>query len=243
MTPDEVHELGLRELRDLHTQMDAILRDVGYTTGSVGARMRALADDPRYQFTDGDAGRAEILAFIDDRLAWIKAQMPRAFDTVVTPNMEVKRLPPEEEPGAPGAYGGAGSIDGKIPGRFWINLRTTDLHRKYDLPDLAHHEAIPGHVWQGEYSNQLPLIRTMLAFNAYSEGWALYAEQLADELGEPRAANIVLLGALLEATGLLHEQDVIAALERKVKSERWLEIDRRALLRGRESYESLHKES
>ena len=106
-----------------------------------------------------------------------------AFNTVVDPNMEVKRLPPEEEPGAPGAYGGAGSIDGSIPGRFWINLRTTDLHRKYDLPDLAHHEAIPGHVWQGEYSNQLPLIRTMLAFNAYSEGWALYAEQLADELG------------------------------------------------------------
>ena len=70
-----------------------------------------------------------------------------------------------------------------IPGKFWINLRTTDLHRKYSLPDLAQHEAIPGHVWQGEYANKLPLIRTLLAFNAYSEGWALYAEQLADELG------------------------------------------------------------
>ena len=73
----------------------------------------------------------------------------------------MKRLPPEEEPGAPGAYGGAGSIDGTIPGKFWINLRTTDLHRKYSLPDLAAHEAIPGHVWQGEYANQLPLIRTL----------------------------------------------------------------------------------
>ena len=88
-----------------------------------------------------------------------------------------------QEAGAPGAYGGAGSIDGKIPGKFWINLRTTDLHRKYDLPDLTAHEAIPGHVWQGEYANKLPLIRTILAFNAYSEGWALYAEQLVDELG------------------------------------------------------------
>jgi uncharacterized protein (DUF885 family) len=66
---------------------------------------------------------------------------------------------------------------------MWINLRTTDLHRKYDLPTLVHHEAIPGHVWQGEYANQLPLIRSMLSFNAYSEGWALYGEQLADELG------------------------------------------------------------
>jgi uncharacterized protein (DUF885 family) len=123
------------------------------------------------------------MAFIQERLRIIRAQMPRAFRTLVRGNLEVKRLPPEEEPGAPGAYGGAGSIDGSIPGKFWINLRTTDLHRKYDLPDLTHHEAIPGHVWQGEYSNQLPLIRTMLAFNAYSEGWALYAEQLADELG------------------------------------------------------------
>ena len=123
------------------------------------------------------------MAFIQERLRIIRAQLPRAFNTLVRGNLEVKRLPPEEEPGAPGAYGGAGSIDGTIPGKFWINLRTTDLHRKFDLPDLTHHEAIPGHVWQGEYSNQLPLIRTMLAFNAYSEGWALYAEQLADELG------------------------------------------------------------
>jgi uncharacterized protein (DUF885 family) len=105
------------------------------------------------------------------------------FNTLVRGNLEVRRLPPEEEPGAPGAYGGSGSIDGSIPGKFWINLHTTDLHRKYDLPDLAHHEAIPGHVWQGEYANKLPLIRTQLSFNAYSEGWALYAEQLADEFG------------------------------------------------------------
>ena len=85
--------------------------------------MKALAKDPRYKFAEGDKGRAEIMAFIQDRLDWIRAQMPRAFNTLVKPNMEVKRLPPEEEPGAPGAYGGAGSIDGKIPGRFWINLQ------------------------------------------------------------------------------------------------------------------------
>ena len=85
--------------------------------------------------------------------------MPRAFNKVVTPNMEVKRLPPEEEPGAPGAYGGAGSIDGKIPGRYWINLRTTELHSKYSLADLTFHEAIPGHIWQGEYTHEMPLIR------------------------------------------------------------------------------------
>jgi uncharacterized protein (DUF885 family) len=163
--------------------MDSILRQIGYTQGSVGDRMKALAKDPKYMFSDGDKGRAEIMAFIQDRLKWINAQLPRAFGTLVHPNMEVKRMSPEEEPGAPTAYGGAGSIDGKIPGRFWINLRSTDLHRKYSLPDLTFHESIPGHIWQGEYTHKEPLIRQMLAFNAYSEGWALYAEQLADELG------------------------------------------------------------
>jgi uncharacterized protein (DUF885 family) len=183
LSPDEIHEIGRSELEALHARMDAILATIGYSQGTVGQRMTALAADPRYQFAEGDAGRAEILAFIDNRLAWIRAQMPRAFNTVVDPNLEVRRLPPEEEPGAPGAYGGAGSIDGTIPGRFWINLRTTDLHSKYSLADLAFHEAIPGHVWQGEYTHRQPLIRQMLAFNTYSEGWGLYAEQLADELG------------------------------------------------------------
>ena len=196
MTPDEIHELGRSELRDLHSQMDTILKEVGYTNGPVGERMKALADDPKYKFAEGDAGRAEIMAFIDERLTWIKAQMPRAFNTVVNPNMEVKRLPPEEEPGAPGAYGGAGSIDGTIPGRYWINLRTTDLHSKYSLADLSFHEAIPGHIWQGEYTHDMPLIRQLLSFNAYSEGWGLYAEQLADELGAYETDRVGRLGYL-----------------------------------------------
>lgn len=196
MSPDEVHEMGQSELQRLHGQMDAILKEIGYTQGSVGERMKGLAKDPRYKFTEGDPGRAEIMAFINNRLDWIRAQMPRAFTTVVTPKMEVKRLPPEEEPGAPGAYGGAGSIDGKIPGRFWINLRTTNLHSKYSLADLTFHEAIPGHIWQGEYTHGMPLIRQVLAFNAYSEGWALYAEQLADELGAYDTDRVGRLGYL-----------------------------------------------
>jgi uncharacterized protein (DUF885 family) len=196
MTPDEIHQMGLDQVAELHGRMDVILKNLGYTKGSVGERMIALSNDPRYKFAEGDPGRAEIMAFIQERLKIIRAQLPRAFRTLVRGNLEVKRLPPEEEPGAPGAYGGAGSIDGSIPGKFWINLRTTDLHRKYDLPDLAHHEAIPGHVWQGEYSNQLPLIRTMLAFNAFSEGWALYAEQLADELGVYDGFEVGRLGYL-----------------------------------------------
>ncbi len=196
LTPEEVHEIGLKQVDELHKRMDPILKSLGYSTGSVGARMQALSRDPRYQFSPGDKGRAEIMAYIQKRLAKIRAVLPLAFNTLVPGHLEVKRMAPEQEPGAPTAYGGAGSIDGKIPGKFWINLRTTDLHRTYTLPDLAAHEAIPGHVWQGEYANQLPLIRTILAFNAYSEGWALYAEQLVDELGVYRGFPAGELGYL-----------------------------------------------
>ena len=183
LSPEQVHQMGLEQLKELHGRMDPILKSLGYTQGSVGARMQGLAKDPRYKFSEGDKGRAEIMAYIQARLRMIRGVLPRAFNTMVPGHLEVRRMSPEQEPGAPGAYGGPGSIDGKIPGKFWINLRSTDLHSKYSLPDLAAHEAIPGHVWQGEYANKLPMIRTLLSFNAYSEGWALYAEQLVDELG------------------------------------------------------------
>ena len=183
LSPDEVHQMGLDELASLQARMEPILRSIGYTEGTVGARMAALGEDPRYQFADGDEGRAEIMTFIDDALQEIRALMPQAFDTLVPGFLEVTRIDPAVEAGAPGAYGGAGSIDGTKPGHFWINLRTPALHTKFNLKDLTYHEAIPGHVWQGEYTFKQPLIRSLLAFNAYSEGWALYAQQIADELG------------------------------------------------------------
>ena len=183
MSPDEVHEMGLEELAALHARMDPILRSIGYSDGPVGDRMTALGGDPRYHFADGDEGRAEIMAFIDETVEDIRGKMPQAFETLVPGFFEVKRIPPEVEDGAPGAYGGPGSVDGKQPGVYGINLRTTRLHNRYDLADLTYHEAIPGHVWQGEYTFKQPLIRSLLAFNAYSEGWALYAQQIADELG------------------------------------------------------------
>ncbi|WP_423604184.1 DUF885 domain-containing protein [Sphingomonas sp. MS122] len=196
MTPDEVHRTGQEELKALQAEMDVILRKQGFTKGTVGARMTALGKDPRFLFPDNDAGRAEILKFMTDRIMDMRARMPRAFHTLVKGNVEVKRLPLAEEPGAPGAYGGAGSIDGTVPGRVWLNLRTTLLHSRFSLPTLAYHEGIPGHAWQGEYTFKLPLVRSLLSFNAYTEGWALYAEQLGAELGAYDADPIGRLGYL-----------------------------------------------
>lgn len=196
MTPDEVHARGKEELAALQAQMDVILKSLGYTKGSVGERMTALGKDPRYTFPNNDAGRAQIMALVQNRLTDIRARMPRAFNTLAPGNVEVKRIPAVEEAGAPGAYGGAGSIDGKVPGKMWINLRTTELWTRYSLPTLVYHEAIPGHVWQGEYSFRLPLIRSLLQFNAFSEGWALYSEQLGDELGAYDGDPVGRLGYL-----------------------------------------------
>jgi len=183
MTPDEIHRRGQDELRELQSRMDGILRQQGMTRGTVGERMTALGKDPRFAFAESDDGRARLMDFLKARVADMRTRLPRAFDTRVPGNFEIKRMAPEVEPGAPGAYGGPGSIDGKISGKFWINMLNMSVFTTYNTPTLTYHESLPGHVWQGEYTFKLPLCRSLLAFNAYSEGWALYAEQLGDELG------------------------------------------------------------
>ena len=183
LTPDEIHVLGLEQLRELQGRMEPILSGLGYTKGTVGERMSGLGKDPRFKFPEGDAGRAEIIALMQTKIAAVRTRLPDAFRRLGRGNLEIRRIAPAEEAGAPGAYGGPGSIDGRIPGKIWLNLSTTDRHTRYSIPTLGFHEGIPGHVWQGEYANQLPLIRSLLQFNAYSEGWALYAETLGDELG------------------------------------------------------------
>ncbi|HYE27893.1 MAG TPA: DUF885 family protein [Allosphingosinicella sp.] len=183
LTPGEVHRMGLEQLGELEGRMEPLLRAQGLTRGTVGERMAALGNDPRQLFPNNDAGRAQILAYLNGRVADIRTRLPRAFATLVRGSLIIKRVPPEIEAGAPGGYAAAGTIDGSVPGNYYINLRDTALWPRFSLPTLTYHEGIPGHIWQGEYTYKLPLIRSLLAFNAYSEGWALYAEQLADELG------------------------------------------------------------
>ena len=183
MTPEQIHTMGQEELRALQSEMDGILKKQGLTQGTVGERMTALGKDQRYKFADSDEGRAKIMEYLNGRITDIRKRLPHAFATMVPGNLEIKRMAPEVEPGAPGAYGGPGTIDGKVPGKFWINLGTMDNWTTYNLATLTYHESIPGHVWQGEYTFRLPLMRSLLGFNSYSEGWALYAEQLAAELG------------------------------------------------------------
>lgn len=183
MTPEEVHRLGLEQTRSIGAQMDVLLRKQGMTQGTVGERMAALSKDPRFLFPNTDAGRAQLLAYLNGVIGEIRRRLPRAFGIIHKADLVIKRVPPSIEAGAPDGYEQDGPIDGSRPATYYINLRNTSNWPKFSLPTLCFHEGLPGHVWQGTFVHELPTIRSQLAFNAYIEGWALYAEQLGDELG------------------------------------------------------------
>ena len=182
-TPDEVHRQGLAENAALKAEMETLLRARGLTQGTVGERMTALGRQPENLFANTDAGRAELLAYLNAITADMRTRLPRAFENLPAAPLEIRRVPPASEAGAPNGYASAGPVDGSRPGIYYINLRDTGNWPKFSLPTLTFHEGVPGHIWQGSYQNRLPLILNLLSFNAYTEGWALYAEQLADELG------------------------------------------------------------
>ncbi|WBO23617.1 DUF885 domain-containing protein [Sphingomonas abietis] len=193
---EEMHALGREQIARIQSEMDILLKAQGLTQGSVGARMEALAKRPDQLFADSDAGRAQLLAYLNGRIADVRPRLPRAFATLVQGKLIIKPVPVSIQDGAPLGYAAAGSIDGKVPGNYYINLKDMHVWPRFSLPTLCYHEGIPGHVWQGEYANRLPLLRTYLAFNAYSEGWALYSEQLADELGVYEGDPLGKLGYL-----------------------------------------------
>ncbi len=183
MTPDEVHRLGVEQVKSIGATMDGLLRQQGLTKGTVGERMDALGKDPRSLFANTDAGRAELLAYLNDVVAKVRAKLPTVFATVKKADLVIKRVPPDIEAGAPDGYEQDGTIDGSRPASYYINLRDTWNWPKFSLPTLCFHEGVPGHVWQGNFVHDLPTIRSQFMFNAYVEGWALYSEQMGDELG------------------------------------------------------------
>jgi uncharacterized protein (DUF885 family) len=187
MTPDEVHKLGLEQVRRLNAEMDAGLKKVGFTRGTVGERMRAMGADPRFLYPNDDAGKAKLLADLNDQMAALDKRLPEVFGALPKAKVEVRRIPAFTEAGAPGGYYQGPALDGSRPGAYYINLRDTADWPKWSLPTLTYHEASPGHHLQvaiAQEAEGLPLIRSsLLWFGAYGEGWALYAEQLADEIG------------------------------------------------------------
>jgi uncharacterized protein (DUF885 family) len=186
ITPDEVHRTGLRQIAELSAQADPLLRAEGLTQGSVGARITALGRQERHLYPNTDAGRTQLLADLTRSMEHLRTRMPEVFQTIPRSPMEIKRVPPQIELGAPRGYAQGPSLDGSRPGAYYINLRDTRSWPKWALPTLTHHEAIPGHLWQGSIvieNEAIPLLQRNIGVSAYGEGWGLYAEQLADEIG------------------------------------------------------------
>jgi uncharacterized protein (DUF885 family) len=187
LTPDDVHNMGLEQNKAIEARMDGLLRAQGLTQGSVGERMTALGKDPKYLFPNTDAGREQLIAYLNGLIAAVRPKLSKAFTLKLKAPVNVKRVPVDIQDGAGQGYMNSGSIDGSRPSTYYINLKSTENWPKFSLPSLTYHETIPGHAWQGAYlteTGELPLVRILISgFNAYVEGYALYAEQLGDEIG------------------------------------------------------------
>ena len=185
MAPADIHKLGLELVAEQSAQIDAILKTQGYSQGTVGQRLRALYDDPKYRYPNTDAGKDQLIAHLNQLVQKMQARLPQYFGVLPRAKLEIHRVPKATEAGAPGGYYQPGALDGSRPGIYYINLRDTAEVPSWTLPTLTYHEGIPGHHLQGSLAIEagLPLIRKTQFFSGYGEGWALYAENLAVEMG------------------------------------------------------------
>ena len=177
---------GLQQVAEITAQLDTILRAAGFTSGSVGERLTALNKSPAQLYPNTDAGRAELIAGLNRGVEAMYAKLPQAFATLPKQPLEIRRVPPEIQDGASNGYYRQATLDGSRPAIYFINLKSTGDWPKYSLPALTYHEGVPGHHLQlsvAQLSGDLPMLRRIAFYSAYGEGWALYSEQLADELG------------------------------------------------------------
>ena len=185
-TPEQVHELGLAEVTRISADMDALLKSQGLETGTVAERMAALRTDPRFLFENTEAGREQLLARYREILDDIALRMPEYFKMIPPGKLAVERIPASAEKGSAMAYYNPAALDGSRQGTFYANLRDTAELPTWGMKTLAVHEGIPGHHFQIAMARELkdlPLLRQQPIYTAYSEGWALYAERLAAEIG------------------------------------------------------------
>lgn len=245
MDPAQIHALGLAEVARIEEEMDAILVAEGLVDGSIGERVQQIAGRPDQLYSNDDAGRAAIIADFTRIIEEIDAGLGEQFNVRPKSGMKVERVPEFREKTAPGAYYNPPAFDGSRPGVFYINLRNTAEVARFGMRTLAYHEGIPGHHFQTAIQQELtgvPTFRRVLPFTAFSEGWALYTERLAWEMGfqdQPlddlgrlqaemfRAVRLVVdtglhdqrwtreqaIAYMLEKTGM-PETDVVAEIER-----------------------------
>jgi uncharacterized protein (DUF885 family) len=175
-------------VRLVTSRLEARLKQLGFSKGTLRQRLDTLAADPKQRFPDSAEGRRQVLDYLRSLVAAMEARqhlfLPRAM--IPTQRLEIRSVPEATQDSAPGGYYDGPSLDGSRPGIYWINLRDMAGIHRYTLPTLSYHEGVPGHHTQGATLlalPQAPLLLRIASFNAYQEGWALYAERLAADLG------------------------------------------------------------
>jgi uncharacterized protein (DUF885 family) len=230
LSPEEIHRTGVEQVAEISSQMDTILKGQGLTEGGVGERALQLAKDPRSLFPSTDAGRNEILDYLNSLVAQMRARLPHFSKLRMKADVLIKRVAPEIEEGAPLAYMNPGSLDGSRPSIYYINLKDITNWAKWQLPTLVAHETIPGHVWQGayvtEHHSELPVLSAMMGFNGFVEGWALYTEQLVDEdgfyAGDPLGRLGYLQGQQFRAARLVVDTGLHSKRWTRNQAIRWM---------------------
>jgi len=186
ITPEEIHRLGLDQGAEMSARMDALLKQQGLTQGSISERVQSLYKDPTQLYANTPEGKAQLLAYLEQKLTAMKAKLPMAFGHIPHFPVEVRPVPPAIDAGSAHAYTNFPAPDGSRPGIIYFNLHDTSEWPRFTLTSTLYHEGLPGHQMQGGVAlenTKIPLLRRATFFSGYGEGWALYAERLADELG------------------------------------------------------------
>ncbi|XLZ72105.1 DUF885 domain-containing protein [Massilia sp. SR12] len=186
LTPQRVHELGLADVERVNGIMDRLLAEQGLEQGSVGERMQSLMRDPRYRFPDTEEGRKAMLAEYRAIMKEAEEKLSSAFLDHPKTAIEVRPAPSQSTATAPSAYYIAGALDGTRPGVFYANMRSMNDIPRFGMRSTVFHEVIPGHHFQISLAQEMqgvPFFRRIISFSAYQEGWGLYAERLASEMG------------------------------------------------------------
>jgi uncharacterized protein (DUF885 family) len=182
LTADEIHALGMSEVERIELEMMAILDAQGVPGATLAERIQQLNVDPAQNFPNTDPGRAEMIAYLHTINDRVMAAAPKFFQTIPPQPLEIVRVPEYSQDSSPGGYYNPPALDGSRPGRFYINQKNTADNPKWTLPTLMIHEGAPGHHFQlsaQQMIKDVPLLRKVLPFSAYAEGWALYAERMA----------------------------------------------------------------
>lgn len=185
MSAEEVHRLGLNEVARIKAEMANIMKRVGFQ-GSLQDFFNYVRTDKRFYYPNSEAGREAYLEETRSQLAKIETMLPQYFGRLPLAPLEVRRVEPYRERDGAAAFYREGTADGRRPGVYYLHLSDMKAMNIVDLETTAYHEGSPGHHMQGSIAMEneaLPLFRRVEWSSGYGEGWALYAEYLAKEMG------------------------------------------------------------